>query len=306
MGDDEAKEILASLDAPGDAAPDDPGSSPDSGDPRGEAPGAAQAAWNAKDWEFDYAGKRVAPESREKALTWLSQGYNNSQRMFELNKARSEFEKQRTEHETKYKGYDRYAEIDAYAVKNKDWWDHVNKSWETRGQQQAAQGQQPNGEFNAVLAPLQKQLAELSAWQQDQLAAKAQQEQVAAQQDQERYEKALSDEIDSIRTAHANIDFDSVDDSGKTLELRVIDHCQQIGTTSFRAGFRDYYHEKLVESGKAASLSAQAKGASDRAKRGILSESSAPRRANGTFDHKGRNYDQINDQIKNEFLSANN
>ncbi len=304
MGEDEAKEMLASVAAeapPENAAVAD---GPDAGTPPGEA---SAPAWNAKEWEFDYNGKRVAPESREKAMTWLNQGYNNSQRMFELNKARSEFEKQRTEHEAKYKGYDRYAEIDAYAVKNKDWWDHVNKSWETRGQQQ--QQQQIPGEFNAVLAPLQQQLAELKTWQQNQLAsaekAQAEQAQAKALEDQERYEKALSDQIDSIRTAHANIDFDSVDDSGKTLELRVIDHCQKIGTTSFRAGFRDYYHEKLVESGKAANLSAQARGANDRAKRGVLSESSTPRRANGTFDHRGLNHDQINDRIKQEFLSAN-
>lgn len=278
------------------------------GDPAGQPPleGDAQQppapTWNPKEWEFEVSGKKFAPETREQAMTWMSQGRNFSQRMAEYGQQRRAFEAERAKleekYEEKYKGYDRYKEIDDYARQNKDWWEHVSKAWETRGQFQPGAAGQGGQDFRAVVAPLEQKLAALEAWRAEALEQRQREE-------QERQDKALVEEIESIRTAHANIDFDSVDDSGKTLEQRVIDHAVQIGTNSFRAAFRDYCHDRLFESTKAGQLAAQARGPDAQAKAGIIGTSPTPRKPQGApINPRGRSWDDIGELVKSEFLNS--
>lgn len=293
MRDSEAQEMLDSIK---DELPVETPSEAENGQAQPEAPAAAEPpSWNAQEWEFDWNGKKIAPDSRDKALKWMSQGHNYSQRTAEHNMAVKAWEQQKAALEAKYKGYDRYAQIDEFARSNPEWMEHVNQAFLNRGQQPAAQGQS-SPDFRALVEPLQKELQEIKAWRDEQLAEKS-------RLDQERFDKALSTEIEEIRGQHANIDFDAVDESGQSLESRVLAHAQQIGTSSFRAAFRDYYHDKIMESAKASQLSAQAKAPAVAAKRGILGTSPAPRKvADAPVDHRGRSWDELNELAKAEFL----
>lgn len=287
------QEILASLnDEP--AAPVE-GAAPDAAPPAAAEP----PSWNRQEWEFEQNGRKFSPESREQAMTWMGQGRSFSQRQFEHNRAVQAWEQQKAADEAKYKGFDKYREIDEFARGNKEWWDHVQRSFETRGQ--APQGQAQNApDLSHVLAPIQSELQELRSWREEQLQERQRQE-------IERADKALSDEIESIRDQHANIDFDAVDESGKSLEQRVTDHGAQIGTSSFRAAFRDYYHDKLVESSKAAALGAQAKAPEAAAKKGILGVSQVPKKGNDApVNTRGMTWEQLNDLAKAELRGATN
>ncbi len=284
MADPTNDEILASV-APEDA-------------PAGEAAAPSAApTWDRAAWEFEANGKKFSPETREQAMTWMSQGRNYSQRAFEHNNAVKAWERQKSEAEAKYKGYDKYSEIDNYARSNPDWWSHVTQSWQTRGQP-SAQGQPQQPDLSSVLNPIQSELQEIRSWRQQQLDTER-------QRDVERADQALSTEIEEIRGQHANIPFDTPDESGKTLEQRVIDHAIKINTSSFRAAFRDYYHDKLVESAKAQNLSAQAKAPAIAAKKGILGVSSVPTKGDDKpVNTKGRTYDELNRLAQQEFASA--
>ncbi len=285
------QEILASLN-------EEPAAPTEGAPPESAAPAATEApSWNRQEWEFEQNGRKFSPESREQAMTWMGQGRSFSQRQFEHNQAVKAWETKRAAEEAKYKGFDKYREIDEYARGNKGWWDHIQKSYETRGQGAQAEGVP---DFSQVLAPIQSELQELRVWREQQLEA-------ARQQDLQRADQALSEEIESIRESHANIDFDSVDESGKSLEQRVLDHCTQIGTSSFRAGFRDYYHDKLVESRKAAALGAQAKAPEVAAKKGILGVSQVPKKGtDAPVNTRGMTWEQLNDLAKAELRGATN
>lgn len=253
-------------------------------------PAAAAPQWNAKEWEFDWNGKKVAPDSREKALTWIQQGHNYSQRVAEINQREKAWQQQKAEIEGRYKGWDRYADVDKYARENPQWWEHVEKSWQSRGQQQEAAGAVPQG-VEQFLKPLQEKLTA-----QEQFLEQLRQER--EQQEQRRYDEALSTEIGSIRETHPNIDFDSVDESGKTLEARIVEHGVAIGTSSFRAAFRDLLFDQLQESVKAQKLAAEVKGEKAQKAAGILGTSPTPRKGpDAPFNHRGRSYDDITQMV---------
>lgn len=284
---DDIDQILADIEAPSADIPMT-GGEPDPSQPAAapEAP-----AWNGKEWEFDHNGKKVAPDSREKALTWMSQGHNYSQRTAEHNMAVKAWEKHKADIEAKYQGYDRYAEIDKYARENPQWWEHAEKSYAQRDQLGASQHGQVDPAFQEILRPLQEQVRQMAEERQ---AEKQRLDQEKAHQEQERLDKALSTDIESIRAANPNIDFDAVDESGRPLELRILAHAQEIGTTSFRAAFRDYLHDQLQESAKAQSLSAQAQVPKAQKAAGILGTSPTPRKApNAPVSTKGRSWDDL-------------
>jgi hypothetical protein len=236
-----------------------------------QAPEATEQPWSGKEWEFDWNGKKIVPDSPDKIKTWMSQGYNYSQRMGELNKTHAQRmaeaeAKDRAAREIEQK-YGRYAEVDQYAQENQDWWAHVQRSFQTR----EAQGVDPT--IANVVAPLQEKLGALEQIIQSQQEAQAQAQLEAEYQ---REDQALDAEIDAIRKSHPNIDLSARDESGETLERRILAHCQEIQTKSFRAGFRDYLHDQLVVQSQANAKLQAVRGTQAAARAGVLGKSPAP------------------------------
>jgi hypothetical protein len=278
----------------------DPVAGPAAATPAAAAPEAAPAAaaptpspWDPKPWEFDHNGKKVFPDSQDKARTWMSQGYNYSQRMAEMNARKRELDGQAE----RYKGFDRYGEIDAFAKQNPEWWAHVEQAWAQRDAQRAAGGGQGAlpAEVQAALAPLQQELQAIKAWRDEQA-------QQAAQADEQRQDQALSQDIEATRGSHPKIDFDAVDESGKTLELRILEHAAEIGTSSFRAAARDYLHDQLLESATAERLAAGAAAPKEQRAAGVLGTSPAPKKGAAPPPNlKGRSWDEARDLALAEY-----
>jgi hypothetical protein len=59
-------------------------------------------------------------------------------------------------------------------------------------------------------------------------------------------DKKLAGEVENIRKSFPNLDFDSPDEDGKTLEMKVLQHAVDNNLASFRVAFRDYYHDSLI------------------------------------------------------------
>jgi hypothetical protein len=276
--------LLASIEAPEQERP--------MSTPEAEAPETQQPAaptWNGEEYAFDWNGKRIIPDSADKLRTWASLGHNYSQRAAELNKREAEFKSL----EGKYKPY---AEVDDYATKNPDWWNFVQEQYAKRGQQVPDKVGQLPPELQAALGPINEKLSQF-----DQFLQAQQQE--AALKEQTRQDEALSTEIESIRKQHPNIDLDARDESGQTLEYRVMAHAQEHGIASFRAAFRDYLHDLLVESAKANAASAQAKAGEVEKRQGILGRSSTPKKVpdDAPANVRGRSYDQITQDVLREY-----
>ncbi len=213
--------------------------------------------------EFDWNGKKVKPDSEEKARTWMSQGYNYSQRVGELNKQKASWDAERQQLIEARDKLSKYAELDDYAAKNPEWKDHLYKTWEQR----QTLGVDPN--IAQVLNPINERLAKF-----EQFVGTFEEQQ--KQQEIKQADDALEQEIGSIRKSHPNIDFGARDETGKTLENRILMHANQIGTSSFRAAMRDYLHDHLVTNAQANGREAIAKDTQMKAKKGILGQTPTP------------------------------
>jgi len=235
-------------------------------EPRQESTPSAETPVVESPWwkqEFEWNGKKVTPEREDQVRTWLSQGYNYSQRMAEVNRQRSDWEKKLAASEERGTKLSQYEKVDSYVKENPDWWKHVQESFENRKTHGLAPELQP------VLQPILKELEEtksfIQSWQQE--------------REQEQFRQAdtaLEQEIDSVRKSYPNTDLSSRDETGKTLELRILEHAKQIGTTSFRAAFRDLLHDQLVDLAKADGKAALAQGQVQAAKKGIIGQTPAP------------------------------
>lgn len=256
---DETADILAELEQEKSAAggASEPATQPDAQQPQADQP------WSAPDWaQFDWNGKRIAPDSADKAKTWMQQGYNYSQRAGELNKTQRELQQQRQEWDAKIK---RWEEVDTYAKQNPQWWEHVEQQYNNKSQY--AQSLPP--EFSQALQPLQEKLGKYESFMAE-LQKEREQTQFRQQED------ALDKEVESIRTKHSNIDLRSVDATGKTLETRIYEHATQHGIPHFRAAFYDLMSDKLLELSSANGREAAAKAQINQAKSGIIGQTPTP------------------------------
>jgi hypothetical protein len=251
----------------------------------------APKAWEPPEWAaFDSNGKRIVPDSADKAKTWLSQGHNYSQRMAEFNRKRSEFEAKQKDWEPRVK---RWEEVDTYARENPEWWQHVESQWNSR------QSPQRPPEIAQALAPIEEKLGKyesmLSAWEKEK-------EEIQFKQQ----ESALDLEVDSIRKKHANIDLASVDDSGRSLEARVYAHATENGIPTFRAAFYDLMSDKLLELSSANAREAAAKEKASQAKAGIMGQSPTPVKGQvrQAENFRKKSYDDLAHEAMEEIRAA--
>lgn len=262
--------------------------------PAPEPQPAAAPTWNGKEWEFEANGQKYFPETRDQALTWMSQGRNYSQRMGELNKTYAQRMAEIEEQANRYKGYDRYSKIDEFARANPDWWEHVEKSYQGR------ETFQLEPQFQQVLSPILQRLQEAEGVIQE---FRSEKERI----EYERQDQALDSEIGEIRKQFPNIDLTSVDPaSGETLELRVLKHAGQLGTQSFKAAFWDYFGPKLIEMSKTQALESAAKEKEANAKKGLLGTTPTPvKGVNSAQNLRGKSYDQLLQEGLEELGIAN-
>ena len=244
-------------------------------DPNAVAAESAEPVWNGSEWEFESGGKKIVPESRDKLKTWISQGYNYSQRMGALNQEHQqrlsaiqakeqEWQRKLQEVEGRYKPY---SEIDEFAKSNPEWWQHVENSWKSR----ETQGLDPN--LAKVLNPLTEKIGKLEQF----ISSQQQQaEQAALEARQQQEDQALDAEIEATRKEFPNIDLEAADETGSTLLQRIYKHGAESGIRTFRAAFRDYLFPQLVNQQTAQAKVQATRTVQAQTKAGVLGKTQAP------------------------------
>lgn len=201
--------------------------------------------------------------TRAQILQWASQGRNYPQLVEKL-KARE------TELDGKYKNY---AEIDQFAKANPDWWKTVVQSYQTTQSQGT-----PGSQASFQLPPeVQSKIDQL-----DQFKSSFEAEQA---------HKALDAEVQDIRKSYPNLSWDTLDESGSSLEMRVYDHALKSGIQSFKTAFKDLMHDDIVKY-RADEAKAQAvKELQAQRKQGVLGVSTTPSRGPAPGPTKHKTYD---------------
>lgn len=235
----------------------------------------AAPVWNGEEWKFKWGDKEIVPDSRDKVMTWASQGYNYSQRMGELNKTHTQRMQEAEAREAKAREieekFGRYAPLEEFANKNPGWIEHVNQAY----QQKLAQEKGIDPNLAQALTPLQQKLEALEAEQRQRQEIEAQQKLEAQHQEED---KALDAEVQATRKLpeFANITWDQRDESGETLETRICKHGIDNKIQSFKAAARDYLFPQLLTQHQAQSKLTAVRGQQAQAKAGVLGQTQAP------------------------------
>lgn len=205
--------------------------------------------------EYVARGKTIK-EPIDMVLKRASMGYDYAQRMNELKTQMSEIEGIRKQNEE----LSRWREYDEFAKKNPEWAQHVQQTWENR---------QGIGQENPEVSALKTQLSQMQ--QKFEEVNKFISSQQQAKEDQ-----ALTQEIESIRQRYTDIDFQTPDESGKSLEWKVLEHAQQHGIRSFKTAFHDFYHDHLATMRESAAKESAVKQNQMLRKQGIMGVSDKP------------------------------
>ncbi len=223
---------------------------------------AAAAPQTAQEYSLKVGGKEVkAP--LEKVLQWAQMGYDYPQKAQEFNTIKTKYEQMAARQqeldqiEQKWKPY---KEVDEYAAKNPDWWKQVQESY----QQKIA-----GAETSPEIAELKQELAELQAFK-NELSQEKKSQKI------ENEDKQLAGEVDGLRKQFPQIDFDSPDEEGNSLEVKILKHAMDNDIKSFRVAFRDYYHDHLLSQAREQGKEIVSKEVQKRTKLGILGESPKP------------------------------
>lgn len=210
----------------------------------------------------------------DKVLQWAQQGHSYAQKTAEFKSQQEAWQKEAEQRDNYYKELEQkwtpYKEVDEYAAKNPDWWAQVQEQYK----QKIA-----GAETNPEVAQLKQELADIKKFIDNSKAEKTA-EQIAKE------DQMLSEEINSVRKSFSNIDFDTLDESGKSLEMKVLEHAQTMGLDGtkpghFRAAFRDFYHDHLVNKAEEKGKEKVTQELQKRTKLGILGES--PKSTNKGF-----------------------
>lgn len=270
--------------------------------PISEAPAQRESSPAAReDYEFIHNGKPIKA-TREQILKWAQQGYDYPQKAQKLNQEKTQWDQQRQGWE---KNWGVYKEIDDYAKQNKEWWDNVQQAWQTRGQNSQTQNFNPPQNSQNIPAEFQPYLSKIQSLEEklsklEPTVSEFIQEKQSLRQKES--DTKLDQEIQSIREKHKDLDWNSVDENGKSLETRVLEHAQETGIPSFRAALRDLLHDDLMSRAQAQAKQSVAKGIQSRTKLGVLGESPTSQKGRESNNRNIRNtsYEELEREIRDE------
>lgn len=229
---------------------------------------------------FKHQDKEIrVPFTDPRVSQWASQGYDYAQKIAQFNQERQSILQQKEQYE---KEYSPYKTIDQFAKENPEWWEHIQQSYEARKQGM------PHGE-EATRVP-KEILDKLS--KHEQFISQIEQEKERARIEKE--DSALNQEISSIREQYKDLDWNTPDESGLSLEKRVIKHAVDNKIANFRAAFRDYNHDNLLKLTESRAKETLTKENQKRTKLGIIGQSPTSQKSVKTAEGiKNKTYDDL-------------
>jgi hypothetical protein len=236
-------------------------------------PDSAPAAPVTDSYEFTVGGK-VVKADRDQLLKWATMGYEAPNQIGSLRKELDSW-KQKEPYFKEIEG--KYKAIDDYARQNPQWLTHIQTQYE----QTLAQQQQSN--------PLLPKLQTLEEQVNDVLQFK--QSFVQQQED-----KAYQTDLATVKKNYPKIDLDTPDESGRSLEYKVLEFAQKEGIRSFDKAFKLFYHDELLNRAREEAKENLIKDKVAKSKLGLLSTNSAPTTSK-EMNVKGKSYNQLADDV---------
>ena len=233
--------------------------------------------------EYTADGGKKINEDLQTILRRASQGYHYAQRLNEVNTREADW-KEKLQKAEELNG--KWSRFDEYAQKNPEWYTHWEQAWLNRDKN-PSQLQDPSAlDESRINALLEERLKPFS-----QYMTEIEQQKVAQSRNDE--DRALEEQVKSIRTKYSDIDFDATDpESGKSLEYKVLEFGVQNGIKSFDTAFKAFYHDQLVKREVERSKANASTERQENAKAGIIERRSTPSKSGPTPNLKSMSWDQ--------------
>ncbi len=265
MTEESADELLASIEAPSSSVEENQTDQ-----------SQQQAQQAAQEYAIKYGGKEIKAPI-EKILRWAEQGYEAPQKIGELNK---QIESWKTKEQQLKELEGKYKTVDDYVRENPDWFQFVQQEYSKRTQQQT---QDPN---NSFISKLEKQFEEQKSVL-DTLMKEREEQRIKREDEQ------YSQNFEQIKKQYPRVDFNSVDESGKSLEYRVLEYANKNGINNFTTAFKDYYFDDLMKIKETEAKEKLLKDKQANTKLGILNISSTPTPKRMSDNVKGKSYSDL-------------
>lgn len=253
-------------------------------------PQTAEQAQPEKDTEPEYEINFKGQLERlplSKLIEFAQQGRNYSQQKNQLNLERNKWTSelgQRDQAINQYKKdlerLQQYQEIEAYQKKDPNWWAHVVENYQKarQGLDQGANGVNP--ELVKRLDSVESVISQINE-------EKKLQQQTA--QDQQ-----LETSVQEYRTKYPDLDWHSKDQTGFTLEQRIMQHALDNGISRFRAAANDFLADDLNKRAAMKARDDVAKKTQENFKKGIGQQSRVPQlRKPDAKEVSDKSYDQL-------------
>lgn len=234
-------------------------------EPKQATPTAPEAQPQAEpEYEYEWSGQKIkAPLSQ--LLKKASMGHDYAQKMGELNKQREQFTQ---EYKLSQQLKEQFGPVDEWVRANPQKWEKLQAVIEA---EKAGHGDlDVNHPLFQELQHLKRQLNEAIM----PTIQSMQEEKTRIQHEAE--DKALNDEIQSIREKYKDLDWATLDEHGRSREMRVLKHASENGFKTFKSAFFDLYHDDLEKRAEERGKGSVANEKAKQAKTGLLGKVQAP------------------------------
>ena len=251
------------------------------------APAQAAAPQTPQEYEYEFSGRKIK-EPLDMILKRAGMGYDYAQKMEAFKREQTTFKQQLEE---KYKPYDKYKTIDEYVQKDPEWWQHVEQSYQDRLASEDPTVKRVKSILDEELRPVKELLS--------------QKEQEAQQMKITEEDNRLTQDIKSIREKYSDLDFDTPDADGKSLEAKVLQHGAANNFPTYKAAFMDFYQDQLEKMWESRGREAVGKEAQKRQKLGLSGTPQTPKpKASDGYNVKGKGWNDIlNDVLQQEGIT---
>jgi hypothetical protein len=259
-----------------------------------EAPPQQAPEPSYKEYEFNSRGQPIKiKENDPRFQQWLSQGHDYAQNMGAFKSERQAFDSERQEWEKKWSPY---KEIDSFAQQNPDWWKHIDQSY----QQKLSSPVDLPEPVKQYLEPILKDYSMMKEFVQD-----SQRKDLEKQRSDE--DAQLDQMIKSIQGKYPDLDFSSRDESGLSLEQRILDFAGKNHIGNFDLAFKAHYYDQAIKQAESRGKESIMQEMQKRKKMGLLDEKPAPNPSSMRFgsDAKSKNWNDLRgEDILKEFKFA--
>lgn len=235
------------------------------------------------EFSFEIDGRSYKFNSQD-LQKYVAEGLKATQKYEEIYSLQNKIAQEKAELERKVGESKHLLELDNWARENPELYHRMQLEYEN---------QRNGGQFGEVPPYLAKFVADLN-----EVRAKLNEvDQIKQEHIRKQSDEALQKEIDTYKGKYSDFDWNSPDQSGLTLEQRIINHALQNGIQTFRAAANDYLIDEVAKRKEFKAKEEVAKTIQKNNKLGLLEQKSEKYTPKPINPRKLKSYDAVNEFI---------